>query len=122
MARPTDTLNGFVDPGCTLKGELEFANAFRIDGRIEGTIRSKSELLIGQDGSVEGEIDVARCLIGGQVEGVVRASEKVVLHGSARVRGEIHAPAIVMEDGAFLEGRVDMTARKGSAGKAAAGD
>jgi cytoskeletal protein CcmA (bactofilin family) len=71
---------------------------------------------------VEGEIDVARCLIGGQVEGVVRASEKVVLHGSARVRGEIHAPAIVMEDGAFLEGRVDMTGRKGSAGKAAAGD
>ena len=67
-------------------------------------------MMIGEDGSVEGEIDVARCLVGGQVRGTVKASEKVVLHASAKVWGEIQAPAVVMEDGAFLEGKVDMTA------------
>jgi len=108
MVRAAETLNGFVDSGCTLKGELEFSNSFRVDGRVEGTIRSKSELVVGEDGRVEGEIDVARCLVGGQVRGIVRASEKVVLHASAKVWGELHAPAIVMEDGAFLEGKVDM--------------
>jgi len=110
MVRAAETLNGFVDSGCTLKGELEFSNAFRVDGRVEGTIRSRAELMIGEDGSVEGEIDVARCLVGGQVRGTVKASEKVVLHASAKVWGEIQAPAVVMEDGAFLEGKVDMTA------------
>lgn len=110
MVRSTETLNGFVDSGCTLKGELEFKNAFRVDGRVEGTIRSRAELLIGEDGLVEGEIDVARCLVGGQVKGTVKASEKVVLHASAKVWGEIHAPAVVMEDGAFLEGKVEMAA------------
>jgi len=116
MVRAAETLNGFVDSGCTLKGELEFSNSFRVDGRVEGTIRSRSELVIGEDGTVEGEIDVARCLVGGQVRGTVTASEKVVLHASARVWGEIHAPAVVMEDGAFLEGRVEME----SSGKATA--
>lgn len=108
MVRSAETLNGFVDAGCTIRGELEFANSFRVDGRLEGTIRSRSELLVGEEGSVEGEIDVARCLIGGTVRGAVKASEKVVLHASAKVWGEIHAPAVVMEDGAFLEGKVEM--------------
>jgi cytoskeletal protein CcmA (bactofilin family) len=108
MVRAAETLNGFIDSGCTLKGELEFSNSFRVDGRVEGIVRSRSELVVGEDGTVEGEIDVARCLVGGQVKGTVKASEKVVLHASAKVWGEIHAPAVVMEDGAFLEGKVDM--------------
>jgi cytoskeletal protein CcmA (bactofilin family) len=108
MVRSTESLNGFVDSGCTLRGELEFSNSFRVDGRVEGTIRSRSELVVGEDGSVDGEIDVARCLVGGQIRGVIKASEKVVLHPSAKVWAEVFAPAVVMEDGAFLEGKVNM--------------
>jgi len=110
MARSSDTLNGFVDPGCTIKGELEFATSFRVDGRIEGAIRSRAELVIGEQGTVEGEIEVGRCLVGGEVRGILRGAEKVVLHPSAKVWGEIHAPVVVMEDGAFLEGTVAMGA------------
>ncbi len=106
MARSSETLNGFVDSGCMIKGELEFADSFRVDGRVEGAIRSRAELVIGEDGSVEGEIEVARCLVGGEVRGVVRGAEKIVLHASAKVWGELSAPLVVMEDGAFLEGRV----------------
>ena len=116
MVRAAETLNGFIDSGCTLKGELEFTNSFRVDGLVEGTIRSRSELVIGEDGTVEGEIDVARCLVGGKVRGTIKASEKVVLHASAKIWGEIHAPAVVMEDGAFLEGKVDMDTGAKAAG------
>jgi len=122
MVRSAETLNGFVDSGCTIKGELEFSNSFRIDGLVEGSVRSRSELVIGEDGTVEGEIDVAHCLVGGQVRGTIKASEKVVLHASAKVFGEIHAPAVVMEDGAFLEGKVDMAAGAKKATPPAKGD
>ncbi|PWB77497.1 MAG: hypothetical protein C3F15_03250 [Holophagae bacterium] len=115
MARGSDALNGFVDSGCTIRGELEFANSFRIDGTLEGTVRSRSELVVGEAGVVQGEIEVARCLVGGQVRGVVRATEQVVLHATARVWAEIHTPALVMESGAFLEGKVTMVAAKQAA-------
>lgn len=108
MARGGEALNGFVDTGCTIRGELEFAESFRLDGRVEGQVRSTAELVVGERGVVDGEIDVARCLVGGEVHGVIRASERVVLHGSAKVWADIHTPALVMEDGAFLEGRVVM--------------
>ena len=110
MTRNSDTLNGFVDSGCRIKGEITFENAFRVDGHVEGTIHSKSELIIGGKGVVEGEIHVARCLIGGSVRGSINASESVSLHASAKVWADIHSPAIVMEEGAFLEGRVAMEA------------
>jgi len=119
MARGGEALNGFVDSSCTIRGELEFANSFRIDGTLEGTVRSRSELVVGEAGVVQGEIEVARCLVGGQVRGVVRATEQVVLHATARVWAEIHTPALVMEAGAFLEGKVTMVASKGAAGASA---
>jgi cytoskeletal protein CcmA (bactofilin family) len=112
MARTSDALNGFVDAGCTIRGELEFSSSFRLDGRVEGTVRSSSELLIGEGGLVEGEIDVARCLVGGEVRGTLRATEQVVLHASARVFADVCSPVLVMEEGALLEGEVSME-RKG---------
>lgn len=112
MVRGGEALNGFVDSGCTIRGELEFTTSFRVDGRIEGTTRSKAELVVGEGGVIEGEIDVARCLVGGEVRGTIRATEQVLLHASAKVWADVHTPALVMEDGAFLEGSVSMESKE----------
>ena len=108
MARGGDALNGFVDSGCTIRGELEFKTYFRVDGRIEGKVRSQAELVVGEGGVVEGELEVARCVVGGEVRGVIRSTEQVMLHATAKVWADIQTPALVMEDGAFLEGAVTM--------------
>lgn len=115
MGRGNEGLNGFVDAGCVIRGELEFQSSFRLEGKIEGTVRSRSELVVGERGVVEGEIEVARCLVGGSVRGTIKASEQVVLHSTAKVYAEIHTPALVMEDGAFLEGQVCMKRGDGDA-------
>lgn len=112
MGRSSEGLNGFVDAGCTIRGELEFQSSFRLEGRVEGKVKSRSELVVGEPGMVEGEIEVARCLVAGSVRGTIRASDHVILHASAKVWGDIHTPALVMEEGAFLEGRVDMKREK----------
>ena len=111
MSRGPESLNGFVDSGCTIRGELEFSSYFRVDGRVEGSVRSRSELVVGEGGVVEGEIEVARCVVGGEVRGTIRAAEQVLLHAGAKVWADIHAPALVMEDGAFLEGAVTMDSK-----------
>ena len=116
MARASEALKGFVDAGCVIRGEREFKDSFRLDGRVEGKIRSTSELLIGERGVVEGEIEVARALIGGEVRGTIRATGQVVLHTTARVWADIQTPALMMEEGAFLEGKVAMGAPATPAG------
>jgi cytoskeletal protein CcmA (bactofilin family) len=51
--------------------------------------------------------------VAGSVRGTIRATDHVILHATAKVWGDIHTPALVMEEGAFLEGRVDMKREKG---------
>jgi cytoskeletal protein CcmA (bactofilin family) len=103
------TLNGFLDKGSHLKGELSFEETFRIDGRFEGKIPSGSELILGDSAEVEADINVERVSINGSLKGTVRASERIEIHPRARVTAALHTPILRIEEGAFFQGSCDMT-------------
>jgi len=108
MKKAQGTLNGFLDQGCTIKGDVVFADLLRIHGQVSGTVGSGGELLVGEGGVVEGEIDVARLTVAGTVRGTVRVVERLIVHGTGRVLAEVFAPSLVVEEGGILEGVVHM--------------
>lgn len=102
-------LSGFVGHGTTLTGETEFHAMLRVDGHLIGTVRSESgTLIIGTNGQVDANIEVAAAMIGGTVNGDVVATEKLQLGRTARVMGNIHSPRLIVEEGAILEGMCSM--------------
>ena len=103
------TLNGFLDKGSHLKGELSFEETFRIDGKFEGTIPSGSELILGDSAEVDAEIHVERLSINGSLKGTVRASERIEIHPRARVTANLQTPVLRIEEGAFFQGSCDMS-------------
>ncbi len=103
------TLNGFLDKGSHLKGELTFEETFRIDGKFEGTIPSGSELILGDSAEVDAEIQVERLSINGALRGTVRASERIEIHPRARVTADLQTPILRIEEGAFFQGSCSMT-------------
>ena len=113
-------LNGFLDAGSHIRGELSFENTFRVDGKITGTVKSKGDLVIGEGGIVDGEIEAGRIYVSGTVKGEVKARERVEIGVSGRVEADLFTPALVIEDGAFFQGRctmdVDSTSEKDSRG------
>ena len=104
------TLNGFLDKGSYLKGELSFEETFRIDGKFEGKIPSGSELILGDSAEVDAEIHVERLSINGSLKGTVRASERIEIHPRARVTADLQTPVLRIEEGAFFQGSCDMSA------------
>jgi len=102
------TLNGFLDKGSHLKGELTFEETFRIDGKFEGKIPSGSELILGDSAEVEAEIHVERISINGAFKGSVHASERIEIHPQARVTAELHTPKLCIEEGAYFQGSCSM--------------
>ena len=104
------TLNGFLDKGSHLKGELSFEETFRIDGKFEGRIPSGSELILGDSAEVDAEIHVERLSINGSLKGTVRASERIEIHPRARVTADLQTPVLRIEEGAFFQGSCDMSA------------
>jgi cytoskeletal protein CcmA (bactofilin family) len=110
MKKPGGTLNGFLDQGCSIKGDIVFSDLLRVHGQATGTVRSDGELLVGEGGVVEGEILVARLVVAGTVRGTIKARERLVVHSSGRITAEITTPVLVVDEGGVVEGTVKMTA------------
>jgi cytoskeletal protein CcmA (bactofilin family) len=102
-------LNGFVDRGSQLEGELRFENSFRVDGRVAGTVVSEGSLAIGENGEVDGDVRVGQVLVAGTLKGSVQAQHKVQITAGGKVFADLATPSLVIEDGAIFEGRCTMT-------------
>ena len=100
-------LNGFLDKGARIEGTLVFDDMFRIDGVFKGIVTSDHELVVGEGGTVEGEIRVGRFSASGIVRGAVYASEKIEIHAGAHIYAELHSPILVVEEGAVIQGPVE---------------
>ena len=105
-------LNGFLDKGSSFKGELEFDDTMRIDGKFNGRITSKNELIVGESAHIEGDIHVGRVAISGTVIGKIVADQRVEIHRNGKVYSDIDTPALVIEEGAIFQGNCVMGDRK----------
>ncbi len=111
-------LNGFLDSGSHMNGELHFEDTFRIDGKLTGTVVSDGELIVGERGNIEGEVRVRRVFVSGTVNGTLRAAERIEITASGKVLADLHTPSLSIEDGAFFEGMSSMKHEKTPAGEA----
>ena len=102
-------LNGFLDSGSHVHGELRFQTSFRVDGTFNGSVVSDGDLIVGDGGEVEGDLRVGQIIISGTVRGTVRASRRVHLSPSGKVFADVDTPSLIIEDGAVFEGRCSMT-------------
>ena len=97
-----------LDRGCALEGTLTFQGEGRIAGRFTGRLSSQGSLRVEEGAVVCAEVVVATVVVCGEVVGDIRASGSVELKSGARVRGNVETPVLLLERGAFLEGRCHM--------------
>ena len=106
-------LNGFLDAGSHLRGDLHFEDTFRIDGKLTGKVDSTGDLYVGERGEVEGEVKVGRLFVSGRVQAIVQAQRVEVAPGG-QLRGEVETPTLVIDEGAIFEGQSRMVERAAS--------
>ncbi|MEK7237760.1 MAG: polymer-forming cytoskeletal protein [Nitrospirota bacterium] len=94
--------------GVFLKGEIHVEGTVRIDGRLDGSIQTKGQVIIGEDGLVQGMITAGTVISSGRIKAKVTAMERVQLLKTATLIGEVHTPVLTMEEGAKIQGVTDM--------------
>ena len=101
-----DNWLGFIGDVMKFTGEVRFRSMLRIDGHFSGQVTSSDGTLIVSDGArlTQTVINVAIARINGSVEGDIRASKELVLGRTASVTGEVSAAALIVEEGAVLNG------------------
>jgi cytoskeletal protein CcmA (bactofilin family) len=109
------TLSGYVGNGTVLTGEANFKGMLRIDGHLSGRITSQDgTLLVGTNGQVDADIEVAVATINGTVNGDITATERLEMGRAAHVKGNIQTPSLMIEQGAVFEGSCRMVQLKES--------
>ena len=99
----------FLGKEASFVGELEFKGTLCIDGKFQGQIMTSDTLIISQDGTIEADIYAGIVICNGAVKGNIVASTKVELHPNSNIVGNVQSPSLIIEVGAKLDGKCDMS-------------
>jgi cytoskeletal protein CcmA (bactofilin family) len=92
-----------------IKGELSGSEDLYLDGEVEGNIELRGHsLVIGPNGRIRANVHAKDVVVHGKVDGNLRGTEKVELKKSAVLNGDIFTQRIIIEDGAFFKGAIDI--------------
>jgi cytoskeletal protein CcmA (bactofilin family) len=83
-------------------GNVTSEGDVQLDGTIDGNLKAKS-LVIGQSGSIRGEVKADKVQIQGSVTGPIRA-RTVEIAKSAKVTGDVFYESLTVETGAVIDG------------------
>lgn len=101
--------NGFaahtiLSSDVSIKGEVKFRNKAIVDGKVEGTIHSVSQLTLGKNAHVRGDIKTRCVTVHGTVDGNITVGERCELRSGCTLRGDIESPRLVVDDDANFSG------------------
>lgn len=113
-------LSGFVGSGTLVTGEANFKALMRVDGHLSGRISSSSgTLIVGANGKVDANIEVAIAIIHGTVNGDIIATQRLELGRAAKINGNLQTASLAIEPGALFEGSCKMIKMNATATAAA---
>ena len=102
-------LSGFVGGGTVVTGEANFKALMRVDGNMSGRITSTSgTLIVGANGKIDANIEVAIAMIHGTVNGDIIATQRLELGRAAKLTGNVQTASLMIEPGALFEGSCKM--------------
>ena len=94
----------------TILGEIHSREPLIIEGEVEGTIDVAGHLLtIASNGNVRASVKAKEIEVRGSLEGDIDGADKIYIRAGARVIGDIQAHGLVIEDGGFVKGKVDLS-------------
>jgi cytoskeletal protein CcmA (bactofilin family) len=93
-----------------VKGQIISREDLTIDGEVEGTVElQEHRLTIGPNGRVTATLKAREIVVLGTIHGNVEAAEKIDIRKDAKLVGDIKTARIVIEDGAYFKGSIDIT-------------
>src|SRR5580692_8731953 len=92
-----------------VKGQIFSREDLTIDGEVEGTVElQEHRLTVGPNGKVTASIKAREIVVLGTIHGNVETTDKIDIRKDAKLVGDIKTARIVIEDGAYFKGNIDI--------------
>ncbi len=102
--------SALIGKSVILKGQICSREDLYVDGEIEGTVElQEQKLTIGHHGKIQANVKAREVVVNGTVHGNIEATDKVDIRKDAKLIGDIRTARIVIEDGAYFKGSIDIS-------------
>lgn len=108
-----------IDQYSNFDGTYNSTRDLRIEGQVKGTIECRGTLHIAQGANVNARVEAENISVAGELDGEITCRGRLQLMPSGRVRGKINTVTLVIHEGAFYEGELEMTGQEGRSGSRA---
>jgi len=92
----------------TIKGEIVSREELYIDGEVQGSIELQHRLTVGPNGKIRANVKAKEVVVAGSIHGNVQSAEKIIIREKGSLVGDIKTAGIVIEDGAYFKGSIDI--------------
>ncbi|MGH9392897.1 MAG: bactofilin family protein [Terriglobales bacterium] len=116
-ANPVRLESSHLGKSFRFKGDITGTEDIFIDGEVEGSIQLPGQLVtVGPHGAVNADIQARELVVHGKVKGNAKAHDRIEVSRTGSVLGDLAMSRISIQDGAFIQGRVDIHAATERAG------
>jgi cytoskeletal protein CcmA (bactofilin family) len=92
-----------------INGQIHSKEDLFVDGDVEGTVEAPDhKLTIGPNGTVHATVKAREVVALGTIQGNVEAADKIEIRKDAKLVGDIKTARIIIEDGAYFKGSIDI--------------
>jgi cytoskeletal protein CcmA (bactofilin family) len=106
---PAPAGSATIGKAVMIKGQIFSREDLVIDGEVEGTVEAQEHrVTVGPNGKVQASIKAREIVVLGSIAGNVEATDKIDIRKDAKLVGDIKTARIVIEDGAYFKGSIDI--------------
>jgi cytoskeletal protein CcmA (bactofilin family) len=107
-----------LGPGLRVKGEIISDEDLKLDGSVEGSVSVGGfRLTVGPNAHVKADLIAREAVVSGEVVGDIRAADRIEIQKTASITGHLTTGRIVIEEGAYFRGDVEVGTQTGTIGK-----
>jgi cytoskeletal protein CcmA (bactofilin family) len=108
----------YLGPGIQIKGEISGNEDLWLDSKVDGSVSIGGfRLTIGKSAVIEGEVVAREVVVSGKVNGNISARDRLEVKNGSTVVGDLSTARILIEDGAYLKGAVEIDRSNTKVGK-----
>jgi len=88
-----------IAKGTTITGDIISDSDFRIEGNVQGNIKTPGKIVLGKTGVIDGTVKAANADIEGKFSGKLMLTDTLSLRATAVVEGEVEVGKFAVEPG-----------------------
>lgn len=104
-----------IGQSIVFKGELTGDEDLEIEGQVDGQVElANHQITVGANGLLKAQVNAKSIIVIGQVIGDLTATERIEIQATGVVEGNLRAPCLNVQEGAVLNGSIDMSSPSAS--------